>query len=205
MSLSPRSSRPSDRATVRSRTIVLFRQRDVDVQSARARRLRHAGNAEPIELVLDPARHVEHLANVAPSPGSRSIAVWSWRQRIGDAREPRILRNRRQLRHVEERRQRSADQPIAWALLVGRLDVSGQHFAAHARRAAFRVPLLVERGPVDAVRKPLHHQRPVVDAGQQERRRLHVVADQLALGDAELRPEHLRQIRDAQRVAVRQR
>ena len=67
-------------------------------------------------------------------------------ERIGDAGEPRILRDRGELRHVEQRRERSADQPIARAFFGDRLDVLRQHLAPDAGRHGFRVPLLVEFG-----------------------------------------------------------
>src|SRR3990172_3568274 len=67
------------------------------------------------------------------------------------------------------------------------------------------MPLLVERLLADAVGESLHDERAIVHGRQDERRRLHVVAEQIALREAEVRPEHLGQIGDAQGVAIRQR
>ena len=57
------------------------------------------------------------------------------------------------------------------------------------------MPLLVERLFGDAVRKALHHQRPVIDRRQNERRHIDVVAEELALGDAELGQKTLARLR----------
>ena len=65
--------------------------------------------------------------------------------------------------------------------------------------------LLVERQATDAVRKPLHDERPIGHRRQQPRRDAHVEAEQFALGDPEIGPEHLAQIGDADPVAIRQR
>ncbi len=63
--------------------------------------------------------------------------------------------------------------------------------------------MLVERLTIDAVGKALHHQRPLVDDRQDQRRDARVVADQIALGELRPRPEDLLQIGDVERVAVR--
>ena len=64
--------------------------------------------------------------------------------------------------------------------------------------------MLVERLGRDAVRKALHHERPVGDRGQDVRRGLHVVAEQIALGELLLRPEHLVQVGDREPLAAGQ-
>ena len=178
-----------------------LREREVDVQPARSGRFRHAGDAQPIELVLDVARDVQHVVEAGAVTGIEIDRRVVLRQRIGHARKPRVLRDRRDLRHVQERRQRSADQPIARALFADRLDLVRQDFAPDARRRRIRMALLIERRLVDAVRKPLHDHRPIGDGRQQQRRHLHVVAEQLAFGDAQLRAR--RSSRDWSRAECR--
>jgi hypothetical protein len=51
--------------------------------------------------------------------------------------------------------------------------------------------MLIEGRPVDAVRQPLHHERPVVEDGKNERRDLRVEANQVALRFLDLWPEDL--------------
>ena len=86
-----------------------------------------------------------------------------------------------------------------------RIDARRQRLDAHAgRRLLLARALLVERRAVDAVRKPLHHQRPIGDGGQDERRHLRVVAEQIALGELAVRPEDLREVGDAEPLAVGQ-
>jgi hypothetical protein len=66
-------------------------QRQVDVQSARARRLGNAGHVEPVEFVLHPAGDVEDAieagALAAVEVDRRVILV----QGIGHAGEPGVL------------------------------------------------------------------------------------------------------------------
>jgi hypothetical protein len=77
---------------------------------------------------------------------------------------------------------------------------------AHARgRPLFARPLLVERLAVHAVGKPLHDQRPILDAGEDEWGHFDVVAEEITFGELEGRPEGLREVRDLQPVAVGQR
>ena len=76
---------------------------------------------------------------------------------------------------------------------------------ADARRHDVRRLLLVERLAVDAVREALHHQRPLGDDRQQPRRHARVEAEQVALGVAVGRPEHLAQVGDLERLAAGQR
>ena len=64
--------------------------------------------------------------------------------------------------------------------------------------------MLVERLAVDAVREPLHHERPVGEHRRMTRRHPRVVAEQIALGELQRRPEHLAQVGDGQRVAAGQ-
>ena len=114
------------------------------------------------------------------------------------AREPRVLRDRRELRHVEQRRQRSADQPIARPLLVDRLDV--RRAAPRAARPAAALP------DAAAGRTPACRRRSETASSRAADRRppagcsgdtVDVVAQQVALRDPQLRPEHLREIGDA--------
>ena len=62
--------------------------------------------------------------------------------------------------------------------------------------------MLVERGRGDAVRKPFHDQRAVRHRREDEVRDARVVAKQIALGQLQLRPEHLVQVGDLQMFAV---
>jgi hypothetical protein len=90
-------------------------------------------NSVPIQLVLHPLRDVEYLRERRAFSRIEIDRPVVLAQRIGHARETRILRDGRELRHVQERRERAADQRIAWSLLADRLDVFGQHFTPHAR------------------------------------------------------------------------
>jgi hypothetical protein len=65
--------------------------------------------------------------------------------------------------------------------------------------------VLIEGLGGDAVGKPLHHQRAIGDDGKQLRRDPRVVAEQIALGQLQLRPEDLVKVGHRERVAVRQR
>ena len=130
-----------------------------------------AGTLHRLELVAHPARDVEHLRE------RRALArIEIERDEVGverrlHAREPRVLRDRGELRHVEQRDERSADEALGAALL-DRVEIVGQRFHAHARRRLFLLPaLLIERhAVVDAVRKALHDERPIGDDRQDERR-----------------------------------
>ena len=62
--------------------------------------------------------------------------------------------------------------------------------------------LLEEGWAPDALREALHDERSVVEHRQQERRHAHVIAQQLALGDARRRPEHAGQVRHVEDTAV---
>ena len=57
---------------------------------------------------------------------------------------------------------------------------------------------------VDAVRKALHHERAIGDDRQDERRHRRVVAQQIALGQLELRPEQLGEVGDPDPRAIGQ-
>src|SRR5262252_2839779 len=65
--------------------------------------------------------------------------------------------------------------------------------------------MLIELRSVDAVWKSLHHERPVLDGRQDERRDLRVVAHQIALGHLEVRPEDLVQVADLEVEVARER
>ena len=97
------------------------RQRNVDVQAARSRRLRESRDAERVQLVAHPARHVEHRGE-RRAVGRIEIdcGVVGVERRL-HAREPRVLRDRRDLRHVQQRRQRSADEALR-VRLADRID-----------------------------------------------------------------------------------
>ena len=56
--------------------------------------------------------------------------------------------------------------------------------------------MLVERFTVNAVREALHHERAVLDDGEDVGRHPKIEAEQLALGDARVGPEDLVQIAD---------
>src|SRR5205085_9287566 len=58
--------------------------------------------------------------------------------------------------------------------------------------------LLVKRLAADAVREPLHHERPIGDRRQQEWRHASVVRHEVALGVATLRKESLVEIGDVE-------
>ena len=69
-------------------------------------------------------------------------------------RKPRVLRDRRQLRHVEQRLQAAADEH--------RRHIGARHgFHAHAARVNVRRTMLIERLALYAVGKALHHQRTI--------------------------------------------
>src|SRR5690606_31627988 len=69
---------------------------------------------------------------------------------------------------------------------------------------SIRRAMLVERLARDAVRIALHHERAVLDDRQDERRDLHVVPQEIALGQTLRGPEDLLQVADVERVAVGQ-
>ncbi len=156
----------------------------------------HAGRAQRVELVANPARDVEH---VRERHAVRRIEIERGvvgELRMRDAREPRILRDGRQLRHVEQRLQAAADD-------LRPLFDDADDFGADAGRHLGRA-VLVERRAGDAVREALHHERTIGHGRQDERRDARVVAHQIALGQLQLRPEQLVQVGDLQRVAVGQ-
>ena len=62
--------------------------------------------------------------------------------------------------------------------------------------------VLIEVRRADAIRQSLHRQRPILDGGEDVRRSLDVVAEQVAFGEFQLRPEDLVQVRDAELVAI---
>ena len=169
----------------------MCRPRDPDV-------LGNAGHLQRLELVAHPAGDVEHLRERGAVAGIEIDRDVVGVERRLHAREPRVLRDRGELRHVEQRDERSADESLG-AGLVDRIDVGGQHFDAHASRRLFLLlALLIERDRiVDAVRKSLHDERTIGDDGEDERRDGRVVAQQVALGQLELRPEELGQVGDA--------
>ena len=99
------------------------------------------------------------------------------------AREPRVLGNGGELRHLEQRLQRSTDE---------------------LRLAPLGDLVLVERLTADTVGEALHHQWAIGDTGQDERRDLDVVAKQIAFGDPQIFPERLCQVGHLDAVAVGQ-
>ena len=101
----------------------------------RARRLRHGRHLQRVQLVADPSRDVQH-------PRERRVVVRIEIERdvVGlerrlHAREPRVLRDRRNLRHVEQRDQRAADKPPG-VRLGDRLDARRRASRCARRRAA---------------------------------------------------------------------
>ena len=89
---------------------------------------------------------------------------------------------------------------------IGRLAhaVAGNLRDPHAGRNLLGRLVLIERLAVDAVRKALHDERAVVHDREDVRRDAHVVAHQIALGNLQLRPEHLAQVADLERLPVGQ-
>ena len=63
--------------------------------------------------------------------------------------------------------------------------------------------MLIKRRRVDAVRKPLHHERTVEYRGQNVRRHANVVAEEIAFRQLLLRPEYLPQVRHTQTITIR--
>ena len=117
------------------------------------------------------------VSNEVPGIGSRSKATWSGAMQRLHAREPGVLRDGRQLRHVEQRLERPADRAARHVVVRQHLDTdAGRHLVGRA--------MLVERLAAHAVRIPLHHQGPIRHDRQDERRDLHVVAHQVAFGEA---------------------
>ena len=114
------------------------------------------------------------------------------------AREPRILRDGRQLRQVQQRLERSAYR-------TARHVVVGQHLDAHAGRHLVGRAMLVKRLAADAVWIALHDEGTVRHHRQDEGRDLHVVPHQVALGETLAGPEDLVEVADLQRVAIGQR
>ena len=173
------------------------RKRDVDVEAVGARRLRHADGAKHIELVTNPAGHIEH---------ARESDALGWIEvergvvgelRVVHARKPRILRDCRELRHVQQRLQVAPDD--LRPLFNAAHDLSA-HAGGHLRGA-----VLIERRCRDAVGEALHDQRPIGDGRQHEGRGADVIAEEIALRQLLLRPENLMQVRDAQPVATGER
>ena len=106
---SRRRSRRSGRTASRIRTDVPAAA-ECRCAGPRARRLRHRRDLQRVELVADPARDVEHLRErrvVARIEIERDVVGV---ERRLHAREPRVLRDRGNLRHVEQRDQRPADE-----------------------------------------------------------------------------------------------
>jgi hypothetical protein len=64
--------------------------------------------------------------------------------------------------------------------------------------------MLIERLALDAIREPLHHQRAVLDDRKDERRDACVIAQQVALAVARLRPEDFLQVGDVEPVTIGQ-
>ena len=166
------------------------------MQAVGAGGLRHADRAERVELVANPARHVEHaLEGHALGRIEIEGAV------VGElgmlhAREPRILRDRGELRRVEQRLQVAADDLRP---LFDDADDGGADAGRHLGRAML-IERLARRRRWEIASSPAadRHRR------QHERRDLDVVAEQVALRQLLLRPEDLVQVGDLQAVAVGQ-
>jgi hypothetical protein len=84
------------------------------------------------------------------------------------------------------------------------LSVTGHGLDAHTGRHLVGRTMLVERFRGDPVRIPLHHQRAVGQHRQDQLSDADVVAEQIALGQFQFRPECLAEIADLQRVAAGQ-
>ena len=135
---------------------------------------------------------------IAPTPIIRIGSMIDVKGRRLHAREPRVLRDRGDLGHVEQRDQVAADE-AAGVRFGDRVEVVGDRLDTHARRRLLDSrPLLVERRLVDAVGEALHHQWPIGNGRKDQRRDLRVVAQQVAFRELRPRPEHLPQIRDAE-------
>ena len=122
------------------------RQRNVDVQAARARRLREA------------RRLSARAARRAPS--ARRRAPWRTSRRRSDRDRSR----RSPRRAATAPRENHGSCEIAAICVISSSVFSDP--ADELRRAALGHLVLVERLAADAVGEPLHHQRPIVDARQ---------------------------------------
>ena len=99
-------------------------------------------------------------------------------------------RNSPQVDDVEQRFLRIANEVVE--LPLGVLAPDG--FRADPIRRESGCVLLEERLPVDAVREPGHHDRPILEVRQQPRADGAVVVDQVAFGVTLVRPENLVQV-----------
>ncbi len=85
----------------------------------------------------------------------------------------------------------------------GRMAARERHrHLVHVVRVLRRHALLVEELAVDAVREPLHVERPPAQVGQRALGDVEVVGDQVALRQPRLREEHLVRVRDRDLVAA---
>ena len=90
-----------------------------------------AGTFNDAQLVADPSRNVQHLRErrvVVRIEIERDVVGL---ERRLHAREPRVLRDRGNLRHVEQRDERPSDQPSG-ARLGGRLVLGIELLDTHA-------------------------------------------------------------------------
>ena len=175
-----------------------LRHRDKHVQAVGARRLRHAHGADLRQLVAQPACDVEHRLERRAGIGSRSKAIWS--VRCSDC-----------MRENHGSCEMAASCVRYSSVLsvppTGRLGTSSSGSTSMRTPAGTLVgrAMLVKRLAAHAVWIALHDQGTVRHHRQDERRDLHVVPHQVALGETLAGPEDLVEVADLERVAIGQR
>ena len=162
-----------------------------DVEAGRARRLRI--RAQP-ELVHHLAHDERDLAHERPLAVGRRVEV---DQQVvgpldlGHARVPRVQLDAAEVRDPRERR-RVVDDREHRRVPARELDEHLVDEVGMLRRHA----LLVEELALDAVREPLHVERPPAEVGERELRDADVVRDEVALRQPARGEERLVGVRD---------
>ena len=193
----PRRSRRSGRRAGRLRTACPagagYRCAGLRSRTSSARRWRRA-----VELVADPARDVERPAERQAGRSDR-----------GRGRRSRRTRATARARTTDPARSPRAASCTSSVIrspptICGRCSATVDHLDRARPAGTSCDAMLIERLGGDAVRKALHHERAVGHRRQDERRDLRVVAEQVALGQLLLRPEHLVQVGHRKPLAARQ-
>ncbi len=172
---------------------------DVDLHAGRAARLRERRHAEAVEQHAHVPRHRQ---DVVVGVGLERVEVEEQVvgvRRVLAARVQRVHLDAAEVRDEQQRREVVDDEVVDHA----GLRVLAQHAAAadpvgRVRRRR----LLVEEAAREAVGHPLHRERASLEVGQDERRHVAVVRDEVAFRVALLGPVRLVQVRQTELASV---
>jgi hypothetical protein len=166
------------------------------LEPLRPARLDPAFQAEALEQIADPDRHLRAIGRVGRLAGIEIEQDLRRAAHLLPLGQERMQLEIGQVPDPRQAREIVHDQVVD----PRRVAAAGHLRGLDPRRPVFRRALLVEELRVHAVGVALHRQRPVFQVRQQHRRDLREIIDHLALGEAGVGIEDLVEIRQPQLV-----